>query len=111
MRQFDAGDALQGLRVEDRQLAAIGGPVMDVAHEHASSSAVAADDGWKTNSPNVFSAPNERVCVLPTTKSCFSSVAGARHAVPECRRIAVPMALADHALVDAGELLALIVEA
>jgi len=35
MRQLDAGDVLQGLRVEDRQFAAIGAPVIDVTHQHA----------------------------------------------------------------------------
>jgi len=35
VRQLDARDVLKGLRVEDRQLAAIGGPVIDVTHQHA----------------------------------------------------------------------------
>jgi hypothetical protein len=35
MRQLDARDVLEGLRIQDRQLAAIGGPVIDITHEHA----------------------------------------------------------------------------
>ena len=35
VRHLDAGDVLQRLRIEDRQLASIGGVVIDVAHEHS----------------------------------------------------------------------------
>ena len=35
MRQLDRGHVVEGLRVEDPQLAAISGPVVHVAHQHA----------------------------------------------------------------------------
>ena len=34
MWQLDACDVLQGLRVQDRQLAAVGGPVIHITHQH-----------------------------------------------------------------------------
>ena len=35
MRQLDASDVLKGLRIQHRQLAAVGGPVIYITHQHA----------------------------------------------------------------------------
>jgi hypothetical protein len=110
MRKLDGGDVLQGLRVEDCQFAAIGAPVIDVTHQHAVVLCGTAGR-WVENELSEGFLGTERARLGAAGYEVVLEQGVGARALPDRWRVAIPVLLADEALVDAGELLVPIVEA